>query len=123
MLFNLNFFKRKKFTLHLLFFLVLMFVTSTAIAKVATVSENTTAKIAKQEQQETYLVVSEKTFYENYSNIKWMHIGRLQDLNPNANLKMYKVNSKFSALKFLHQKNQDYAYRLYDGTFLIIKHK
>lgn len=123
MLFNLNFFKRKKFTLHLLFFLVLMFVTSTAIAKVAIIPNNATTKVAMQEQQETYTVVSEKTFYEDYSNIKWMHIGRLQDLNPNVNLKMYKANSKFSALKFVHQKDRDFAYKLFDGTFLIIKHK
>jgi len=123
MLFNQNFSKRKKFTLHLLFSLVFIFVTSTAIAEINDTPEGVSAKIVKQEKQETYLVVSEKTFYEDYSNVKWLHIGRLQKLNPDVNLKTYKANSKFSALKFVHQKNQDFAYRLFDGTFLIIKHK
>ena len=123
MLFNQNFSKRKKFTLHLLFSLVFLFVTSTAIAEINDTPEGVSAKIVKQEKQETYIVVSEKTFYEDYSNVKWLHIGRLQKLNPDVNLKTYKANSKFSALKFVHQKNQDFAYRLFDGTFLIIKHK
>jgi hypothetical protein len=122
MLFNQNSFKRKKLTLHLLFSLVFLFVTSTAIAEVK-ISNDIEPKIAKQEKKETYNIVSEETFYENYKNIKWLHIGRLQKLNPTVNLKTYKANSKFSALKFVHKKNQDFAYRLYDGSFLVIKHK
>ncbi len=69
----------------------------------------------------TYKIVSEEVFNSDHSNLKWMHIGRVASLNPDIDLKSINSTTDFSKIKFVHKAGENFAYRLYDGRFLVIK--
>lgn len=68
----------------------------------------------------SYKIITQENFITNYPNLKWMHIGRLKKSNSEINLHSINSSTDFSKINFLHDLEQNYAYKLYDGSFLII---
>jgi len=67
-----------------------------------------------------YKIITHESLVVNYPNIKWIHIGRLEKINSGFNLTSINNTTDFSKINFSHDSSESFAYRLYDGNFLII---
>jgi hypothetical protein len=67
-----------------------------------------------------YQIIDNEIFASKYSNMNWMHIARLQNINPDFDLHSIDQNTDWSLVVFNHDDTKSFAYRLYDGRFLII---
>ena len=66
-----------------------------------------------------FKVIDEVEYQKEYSEMPWMHIGRLAKANAGIDLKQIDASTDFEKIVFL--QNKDYVYRLYDGNFLVRK--
>lgn len=67
-----------------------------------------------------YKIVDKEEFSDKYSNLNWMHIARLENVNSDFDLHSINEHTNWSLIVFNHNESKSFAYRLYDGRFLII---
>lgn len=78
------------------------------------------SRLEQGDRNPLFSIVNAETFSTKYSNLNWMHIGRLKNANPDIDLHNVTVNTDWKAIIFNHDKSKSFAYRLYDGNYLII---